>query len=318
MNNDENWNSYGFPKMEFLPLELPYAGLCEALWERRKVYTRAPVNPDTGETMEEENQYRPHPLASCSGGRDAAILFDRCLREVSGHYVNHLAADFEQLTEIPFWTIESLCEALEETLIDPEREQMLPEWPVEWALQRYRMINLLKFAQIEYQCFCLSGSEHTGEPMSPEAAIQAAMSGASPQGPVKNASISRTTTTIWGPDHGWNEGSYCADVYQCGNLSAIIPDELKEADIRLYLSIDSPNGDPEDFDAYGTGLIRGLNILYTDSEGNFSTGWTLPGMPDHTRVPVKGKTETFGFTARGIFCCADFSAIFHFTNKDGE
>ena len=21
MNNDENWNSYGFPKMEFLPLE---------------------------------------------------------------------------------------------------------------------------------------------------------------------------------------------------------------------------------------------------------------------------------------------------------
>lgn len=318
VNYDGNWETFGFPKIEFLPMELPYDGLCEALWERRKVYTPSPVDPDSGEAMEQKNPYRPDPFAVCGSGRNAAILFDRYLQDVAGHYINHLKVDFETLTEIPFWTMETLCDALEETFLDPNSEQMLPEWPLEWALQRYRMINLLRFAEISYQCFYLTGSEHSGEPMSPEAAIEAAMSGASPQGPVENASISRTTTTIWGPDHGWKEGSYCADVYQCGNISALLSEELTGADVRLYLSVDSPDADPENFDAYGTGLLRGLNVLYADSSGNFSTDWSLPGMPDHTRVPVKGKTETFGFTTRGIFCCADFSTTFHFINKDGE
>ena len=318
VNDDVNWETFGFPKLEFLPSYLPYAGLCEALWERKKINATDPVNPDNGETEKPKNPYLPALLAVCSGGRENAVSFDRHLRDVAGLYINHLEADFETLTEIPFWSIESLCEALKERLVDPESDQMLPEWPVKWALQRYRMINLLKFAKIDYQCFFLSGSEHTGEPMSPEAAIEAAMSGVSPQGPVKNASISRTTTTIWGPDHGWKEGSYCADVYQCGNLSAVLPDELKGTDVRLYLSVDSPDGDPENFDSCGTRLIRGMNILYADSDGNFTTEWSLPGMPDRTRVPVKGRTERFGFVARGIFCCADFSTTFHFINKDDE
>lgn len=318
VNDDENWETYGFPKLEFLPSYLPYAGLCEALWERKKINTFRQSDLESGEEMEEKNYYRPDPFSICNGGRNTAMVFDRHLQDVAGVYINHLEADFETLTEIPFWTIESLCEALEETLIDPESDQMLPEWPLEWALQRYRMINLLKFAQIDYQCSCLSGSEHTGEPMSPEAAITAAMYGVVPGEPLKNISISRTTTTIWGPDHGWKEGSYCADVYQCGDLSAVLPEELKGADVRLYLSVDSPDGNPDNFDSYGTNLLRGLNVLYADSDGNFPTEWPLPGIPDHTRVPVKGKTETFGFVARRAFCCADFSTIFHFTNKDGE
>ncbi len=318
MTEHDSWETYSFPKLEFQPIHLPYAGLCEALWERRNVYEQTADLPDTGEATEPENPYRPDLFSICGKGRDAAVSFDHALREVAGHYVNHLTADFETLTEIPLWTLESLCDALEESFLDPSKEEMLPEWPVEWALQRFRMIRLLRFTRIDYQCSCLIGSEHSGEPMSPEAAIEAAMSGIAPGDPVRNARIARTTTTIWGPDHGWKEGSYCADVYQSGNLSAIVPEELREAEIRLYLSLDSPDGDPDSFDSYGTGLIRGLNVLTADSSGNFSNDWPLPAMPDRTRVPVRGTTETFGFHAVRTFCCADFSSTFHFTNKDGE
>lgn len=316
---EESWEKYLFPAIEFLPCYIPFAGLCEALWERRKVYDPPEeTDPGTGEEVERRNPYRPGLFSVCSSGQDEARAFDRQLWDVAGHYINHLKADFETLTDIPFWNREALCEALDEELVDPEKDLMRPEWSVEWALQRRRMINLLKFAQIDYLCSYVNGSTHNGEPMSPGAAIDAAMSGVTAGDSVKNASIARTTTTIWGPDHGWKDGSYCADVYQCGNISAVLPDELKGSDIRLYLSVDSPDADPANFDAYGTGIIPGLNMLYADEDGNFTTDWTLPGSPDNVRVPVEGKTETFGFIARKVFCCTDFSAVFKFKENDDE
>jgi len=224
----------------------------------------------------------------------------------------------EELADIPFWTFESLLDELDETAIDPLETMFVPEFYVEWALQRYRMINLLKFAQIDYQCSYLSGSEHTGIPTSPSAAINAALKNAKPGDPAVNGSLSRTTTTIWGPDHGWDYGTYCADVYQCGDVSARLPDELKNAETMLFISVDAPGGAADHFDSYGTGILQGINSFTADEEGKFTSGWTLPATPDKVWTPVEGKTETFGFQALKIFCCADFTGIFKFKEDDAQ
>lgn len=292
------WSDYGFPDITFLPSGIPVQGLWMALAERDFA---------GGITV-------PVTLEQASA-RLSCVAFDRQLWPAATRYVDHLKLNISDLTTIPHWNKERLSQAIGENLIDPETEPMYPEFYAAWALQRYRIINLLKFAQIDYSGAILAGSEHSGTPTSPQAAIDAALVGAQKTDTIINVTIQRTTTTIWGPDHGWSNGTYCADVCQVGELRAVLPPLLKNAETRLYLQADAPDADPEHFDSYGTGLYLGMQTLVTDRDGYFIPKWTLPATPDVIRVPIEGKSRSFGFVCPQVFCCADFTKSFFFKEE---
>lgn len=304
------WADYGFPQTEFLPCLIPMRGLYLALRERRDCVLPPPVN----QLKEPIPECRPELLSVFPSGQAVSRDFDTEFADIARRFINHVKTDFTDLREIPYWTLPELAEALDEELIDPVCGKLQPEFYSGWLSQRYRMINLLKLAPIDYEVAQISGSEHTGIPSTPNAAIRAALEKCGDPGRWRNGSIQRMTESIWGPDHGWRYGSYCANVSQSGEVVALSSGEVEKTEMRLYLSIDSPSADPKDFDSYGTGVQLGLNVYYADPDGTF-LDWTLPAEPDRQHWPTEGKTTTYGFTARQVLCVGDYSSIFQFSDE---
>lgn len=131
-----------------------------------------------------------------------------------------------------------------------------------------RAINLLCYAPVPYLYDYLSGSTHNGEPSSPSASISAALKGEEPgTGSGLPASY---VNNIYGPDHGWREGSYCCNVVVCKKIYATLPEGFTpDGNVWLFLDVTGADGSEQGFS--GSGVTFGMNRFPADAEGVFVT-----------------------------------------------
>lgn len=310
--NDLRWQAFGFPKPGFLPPRLPAEGLRKALEERRLPFR----NKWDIETIAQTDYL---PMFAASGdGQTWCREFDRELRDVARHYFNHLRIDFDDLTDwadVMWQWDELLLEAAggdEKAVADPEKGDLSPEWNLAWAVQRMRAVNLLLYAPVQYLCDYVSGSIHTGEPSSPAAAVEAALKDAHSSS--DNGFPASYIHNIYGPDHGWREGSYCCNATVTKRIYADLPEGFApDGNVYLLMKVAGAGGDDENF--FGSGVSIGLNRFTADADGvfvefrndDFTAGITTP-TKDH---------ETYnGWEATHCTAFADYTSLFHF--KEGD
>lgn len=316
---DLTWDNFSFPNIKFVPFDVGFIGLCQAVFERMTAI---------GKNVEEHDFFKYCYQKRLNYSMQQLVTaFDNLLfNEVAPRFMNHTVADFEDVNEfssLPYWNIEGFEKYFKANSdkigfdlphgLSKEKFDLLPGYL--WAFSRYHCINLLLYLPINYQGKFFTGSVHNGEPMSPTAAVQAAFDSAKISDAVLNPLIKRSITTIWGPDHGWKYGSYCCDLYEVGALKAVLPENVpSDIDVKLYCFFDSPDGSNEYWDSMGTGISKGLKIFEADKDLNF-TQWELPGTPDKVRIPTAGKTRTFGFVSRAV-CVGNFESLFKFKAKE--
>lgn len=310
--DDLHWQTFGFPNPGFLPARLPAEGLRKALEERRLPFR----NKWDIETIAQTDYL---PMFAVSGdGQTWCREFDRELRDVARRYFNHTRLDFSDLTDWSdiMWTWDELlleaADGDEKAIADPEKGDLSPEWNLIWAIQRMRAINLLLYAPVQYICDYVSGSVHTGEPSSPAEAAEAALKDARP---ASDGSFAASYVhNIYGPDHGWREGSYCCNATVTKRIYAEFPEGLNpDGNVYLFMKVAGAGGSDENF--FGSGVSIGLNRFTAGADGvfvefgndDFTAGITTP-TKDH---------ETFnGWEATHCTAFADYAGLFHF--KEGD
>lgn len=296
------WPDFGFPGIALAPVAKGMRALEAALHERR-----------IAQALPNDYEYTPAILGRRDSGRSRAVAFDASLSAVASNYID--------MKSRAVWTLKTLSEALKETLIDPKLGDLRPEWCYAWALQRYRMINLLKLYKSPAALIgtSISGSVHNGEPMSANAAMNVALKEAEEHGEQEGSvSLQRIVESIYGPSHGWEEGSYCANVYQVGKVKIDV-EALKDEEGNLpeyfvaFLEVYPPYNDPGKFDSFGTGLTIGENLVDVQADGTIYS-FSLPGSPDVAHSLPDFKTTVFGFYGN-VFTVADVSPRFTFLDE---
>ena len=231
------------------------------------------------------------------------VLFmeiDGMLKLTLPYYINHLLPD----GGTP-WTWETLSQAAlkeGETLRLWNREPVLEyDCSLLWLLQRYRMVNLLKKAKVKITPagVYFAGSTHDGIPSSMQASLDSAMeTGRDREYFYPEVSLHG----IYGPDHGWREGSYCCDVRLL--KSAFLPEDLdlpngvEPTDCHFTFTAVNANPD-ETFSAMGTGVSEGFNSYTANAEGVFfSWNPTAEGLA----TPTRGHETYKGFDLANIEC----------------
>ena len=310
--DDLCWRTFGFPQPGFLPVRTPAEGLRKALEERRLPFAKEWDVETIAQT-----DYLPM-FAASGDGQTWCREFDRELREVVVRYFNHTRLDFSDLADSDgiMWAWEDLlleaAEGDEKAIADPEKGDLSPEWNLTWAIQRMRAINLLLYAPVQYLCDYVSGSVHTGEPSSPAAAVAAALKDARP---ASDGSFPASYIhNIYGPDHGWREGSYCCNATVTKRIYADLPEGFTpDGNVYLFMKVAGAGGDDENF--FGSGVSIGMNQFTADADGvfvefrndDFTAGITTP-TKDH---------ETYnGWEATHCTAFADYAGLFHF--KEGD
>lgn len=310
--DDLCWQAFGFPQPVFLPAWTPAEGLRKALEERRLPFAKE-------WDIETIAQTDYLPMFAVSGdGQSWCREFDLELREVARHYFNHTRLDFSDLTDWVdiMWTWDDLLlEAAgnEKAIADPEKGDLSPEWNLTWAIQRMRAINLLLYAPVQYICDYVSGSVHTGEPSSPSAAIAAALEGkevSSTSGGLPSSYV----RNIYGPDHGWREGSYCCDTTIAKKIYADLPEGFTpDGNVYLFMKIAGADGGDESFS--GSGVSIGMNQFTADADGVFVE------FPDNDigagiATPTKDHETYGGWKATQCSAFADYTSLFHFKSEE--
>lgn len=309
-----NWQAFGFPGVGFLPPWKPAEGLRKALSERRLPFA---------ETWDADAIASTESLplfGECGGGREFCRSFDQELRSVAERYLNHTKLDLTDPEEWsdPLWTWEELllaaAEGEERRIADPEKGDLSPEWNLDWALQRMRAINLLRYAPVDYQYSYLSGSTHDGKPSSPSASIASALKGAHES--VSSGTPASYVTNIYGPDHGWRKGSYCCDVTICKTIFAVLPENFTpDGNVWLFLRVAGPGGDDANFS--GSGVSLGMNRFLADADGVFVT-FPDSDIGSGVEWPTTDHNTYGGWVSTWCGAFADYSSLFQFKEDDGD
>ena len=311
--NDLCWQTFGFPHPGFMSLRSPAEGLCKALEERRLPF----AEEWDVETIAQTDYL---PLFAVPGdGQTWCREFDRNLRNVAQRYFNHTAIDFDDLTEWSdvMWTWDALLlEAAggdETAIADPEKGDLSPEWNLEWAVQRMRAINLLLYAPVPYMRDYILGSVHTGNPSSPSEAIAAALAGMEPSR-TNGGLPSSYVRNIYGPDHGWREGSYCCDTIVTKKIYADLPEGFTpEGNVYLLMNVTGADGSDESFS--GSGVSVGMNLFTADTDGVFVE------FPDNdigagVAAPTTDHETYGGWQATQCSAFADYTSLFYFKTEE--
>ena len=314
---DLNWEFFGFPNPGFLPVWKPAEGLLKALAERELPFARE-WNVDA---IAEEDQIDRFGTAE---GQAWCAAFDRRLENLAKQYLNHLKiqdisalADSSDWSDV-MWTWDDLlleaADGEEEEIADPEKGDLSPDWNLNWLIQRRKAIGLLCYAPVPYRYDYLAGSTHTGVPSSPSESVAAALSGLTD---CQGSGLPGTyVTLIYGPDHGWREGSYCCDVSLVRKIYAMLPDGfVADGNVYLILQAADVGGNEESF--HGGGKIAlGMNILTADSKGVFVE--FADDLPAGIKTPTRDHTTSGGWRASRCSAFADFTEIFHFKGWDEQ
>lgn len=305
--DDVCWEAFGFPNPGFMPAWKPAEGLVKALAERDLPFAE---NWDF-DPIAETNQLEI--FLETSGGQAWCADFDRKLKSLAGRYLNHLKMSDSSDPSDSMWTWEDLlleaADGEENEIANPGKGDLSPEWNLKWLIQRQKAINLLLYAPIPYLYDYISGSTHTGEPSSPAESVAAAIAGMIPgQG---SGLPSSYVHNIYGPDHGWDEGSYCCDVAVTTRIYADLPEGFDpDGNVYLIIKVTGADGSDESF-AGGGELSVGLNILTAGQNGVFVEfpETDLAGMAG---TPTKDHETSGGWMATQCRAYADYTSKFHF------
>ena len=139
----DSWEKYGFPDPTFRPIHKPYEGLIKAYNERYSVCR--------------------YPSPITVPAYFSVITTDRLVLPSTAQYILSLFDDhIRLLTEkVPaaetlrdcMWTWNELmlagADGIEDDIIWAEKSYNfisgIPTWPVRWIIQRYTMLNLLRY-----------------------------------------------------------------------------------------------------------------------------------------------------------------------------
>lgn len=314
-NSDQmNWALFGFPNPGLMPAWRPAEGLLKAIAERE-----LPFAAIWDFEAIAENDFL-ECLGETGNGQAWCRAFDGRLRSVCVKYLNHLQADFstpETLTDIPMWTWEDLMlEAADGNamlIADPVKGDLSPEWNLFWLLQRRRAIDLLLYAPVPYKYDYLAGSTHNGIPSSPDESIASALDGVQPG--TGTDLPSTYVNNIYGPDHGWREGSYCCNVVITKKIYADFPEGFEpDGNVLLVIRVAGADGSDESF-AGGGDLGIGVNVFKADENGVFIE-FSATGFGDVALTPTRDHETRAGWKATLCQAFADYTTLFHF--KDGQ
>lgn len=325
--DDVCWEAFGFPNPGFMPAWKPAEGLMKALAERKLAINmlEGRINWDN---VFDEDQLKifdlPIPL---NNGQAWCGFFDAALSDVAKRYLNHIKLDLTDMQEFPdedyMWTLEDLlleaADGEEDDIIHLIKEDsygytvingdLSPEWNLKWLIQRQKAINLLLYAPVPYRYDCIGGSTHNGEPSSPAESVAAAISEAEPD--VGTGLPSSYVHNIYGPDHGWREGSYCCNVRITKKIYANLPEGF-EPDGNLYMTLKVTGSDGSDESFAGGGrLTVGMNLLTADSNGVFIE-FSGTDLTKNIKTPTKDHETSGGWTATQCMAYADYTSKFHF------
>lgn len=308
--SETNWEAFGFPNPGFMPVWKPGEGLMKALAERQLPF----AEKWDFDAIAEADMLKL--LQICGRGQTWCADFDRQLKTTAVRYLNHQkVSDWSELSDVSeiMWTWEELLlEAAggeADAIADPEQGDLSPDWNLTWLLQRRKAIDLLLYAPVPYAYDSLSGSTHTGIPSSPAESIDAALSGLIPG---KGDGLPATSATlIYGPDHGWREGSYCCDINITQKIYAVLPEGLNpDGAVYLVLKASGADGSDKSFTAGGP-LAPGLNILTADADGVFAE-FSVSGLTDGLEIPTRDHVTSGGWRATFCTAFADYTEKFHF------
>ena len=333
LEREMSWEGFGWPRWNLAAPLLPIAALHIALWERTVEYQQwwnmytwdrakadgGPVSPSW--LPEYALRYRVEKFLGSMDGNRLPVLqdFDGGIRTFCTRFLDMRVGG--DPWDWPFWTFGSLLEAACELTGDPEPvmpdpslvlgddgkprwplQPLAPEWPYRWLRQRKAAISLLRWslrpAKCRYKMY--SGDVHTGIPSSPQEAYEAALRDLEvpAQRDWTGTRMHSYVRLIYGPDHGWREGSYCCDIY---DTRAVLPPKNLAGFVMLEAV--SPTGNPDDFD--GVGVLRpGRNPL---GEGLEFPPLAIPLPP----TPVDGRMECRGWQA-DAWEFHDCAGLFHF------
>ena len=307
---DMNWEYFGFPNPGFMPARTPAEGLMKALAERELPFAS---KWDFDSIAEED---RIQHFEACPRGPSWCLAFDRQLKTTAEKYLNHL-----KLSDLPdgsgaMWTWDELlleaADGKKDEIADPEKGDLAPEWNLVWLRQRRKAINLLRFAPVLYRYDALSGSTHTGIPSSPSEAVAAALSGLAAN--TGSGLPGSYITLIYGPDHGWREGSYCCDITVTRRIYAGLPEGLvSDGEVYLVLQVSGADGSDESF-AGGGLLSPGLNVLTADREGVFAE-FDTDDLTGEVSTPTRDHVTSGGWRATRCAAYADYTQKFHFREE---
>jgi len=278
------WQKYGFPDPCMISSYLPMEGLFKALVERGlaagwKVSGTIAVPILINNTY----YYNTDDVESCDD-------FDVFLKKICPSYLDE--------DGIPY-TWESL---VQKALKEGERlaeysSPLAPKLSLRWAHQRYRMINLLRKIKlpITFHCMGVNSSIHDGQPTSVQEAYDTIVNSAEMVG----MPFIIQAHAIYGPDHGWKEGSYCLNLAVTREIwldTDALPDGVSPTDCRI--SFTAVNADPDTPAPHNLPFTEGTNTLPFDEQGLISLG-DYPLLP---ATPTKDHETYMGFNIIGEEC----------------
>ena len=316
MSNEITWETFGFPHPGFMPVWKPAEGLMKALEERRLPF----AEKWDFDTIAKEDQLKL--FAEVSNGQLWCKEFDSHLKELAVKYLNHTKMknnehlDFSKI----MWTWEELqlaaADGKKERIADPAKGDLSPEWNLEWLLQRRKALNLLRYAPYPHKYEYKTGSTHTGVPDTPAESVAAALAAVQPSA-ADGGLPAITITNIYGPDHGWREGSYCCDIVITTKIFVELPEGFKSDDnVFLCMSVTGADGTDDSFKSKGK-ISVGYNQFTADEEGVFVTfDYSDKEIAQLAGTPVKDRTTSGGWRSTRCQAFVDFTPIFKFKEKE--
>ena len=147
----DSWEKYGFPDPTFFPPYKPYAGLIKAYNERCSVCGRYPYSVPVFFSKIVGVEYEtslPSTVSYILGN-----FFDDNLRYLAPYFVNPDKVPAADTIQKCMWTWDDLllagADGIKNNIIcwigDYSLSSCVPLWPVKWIIQRYKMINLLRY-----------------------------------------------------------------------------------------------------------------------------------------------------------------------------
>jgi len=318
-SDEMGWEYFGFPNPGFMPVWKPAEALMKALAERQLPFA-GKWDFDSIAEHDQIEYFQYWYERPTLWSQNFCLYVDYQLKALAPRYLNHLQmSDLSAWSELSdmMWSWDQLLQEAadgeEDALADPLKGDLSPNWNLTWLRQRKKAIDLLLYAPVPHKYDYLTGSTHTGEPSSPAESVAAALSVLNPG--IGTGLPASSVRLIYGPDHGWREGSYCCDIAVTRKIYAELPEGLDpETPVCLVLRAAGADGTDDSFAAAGP-LSVGINVLTADRDGVFAE-FDFRDLTEGIPAPTRDHTTSGGWRATFCSAFADYTKMFHFKGED--
>lgn len=305
----ENWQAYGFPDgITFRTAFVPFIGLVKALNERLKAVGKTEITvPDLFTTIGE---------SALSILRNFDVAFESAVHRNFINEAKTTVLNENTTYSSMYWTWEDLliagADGVQNNVIllgANEYQKLTPEWSVKWAMQRYKMLNLLRYVETEIQI-----EEIYGESSATNTKREAY------QDAFNNAGASVNTFPCCSFHGGKGAVKCSATIRQCKKCNPVIPGGAGNIDswvisfIESYFFSGGINFDPLGENvSYGWNKIKAVSGYFFNSPNpypypsgwdnysgaGYDVGWIFDNNPQH-------------YEEKFYLAYADFNPLFNF------